>query len=58
MSDAFEVLNVEMQKSKDTWKRIQSRLVADVEHAHEENVRLTQAMAGRNAVSCVSSHMI
>jgi predicted nucleic acid-binding Zn-ribbon protein len=43
MSDEFEVLNAEMQKSKDTWKHIQSRLVANVECAHEENCRLTQA---------------
>jgi predicted nucleic acid-binding Zn-ribbon protein len=49
MSDAFEMLNAEMQKSKDTWKRIQSRLVADVERAYEENVRLSQSMASRNA---------
>jgi FtsZ-binding cell division protein ZapB len=49
MSDAFEVLNAEMQKSKDTWKRFQSRLVADMEGAQEENGRLTQAMASRNA---------
>jgi hypothetical protein len=31
MSDAFEMLNVEMQKSKETWKSIQTRLVAEVE---------------------------
>jgi hypothetical protein len=31
MSEAFEMLNAEMKKSKDTWKRIQTRLVADVE---------------------------
>jgi chromosome segregation ATPase len=49
MSDAFEMLNAEMRKSKDTWKRILSCLVADVERAREENVRLTQAMASRNA---------
>jgi predicted nuclease with TOPRIM domain len=31
MSDAFEMLNAKQQKSKETWKRIQTRLVADVE---------------------------
>jgi predicted nucleic acid-binding Zn-ribbon protein len=49
MLDTLEVLNAEMQKSKDTWKRIQSHLVADVGRAHDENARLTQAMASRNA---------
>jgi hypothetical protein len=49
MLDAFEMLNAEMQKSKDTWKHIQSRLVADVERAHEENYKMTQSMASQNA---------
>jgi hypothetical protein len=31
MSDAFEMLNAEMKKSKESWKRIQTRLMADVE---------------------------
>jgi hypothetical protein len=37
MSDAFSMLNDEHQKSKETWKRIQTRLVADVEGTNEEN---------------------
>jgi chromosome segregation ATPase len=49
MSDAFEMLNAEMKKSKDTWKRIQSRLVADVEQAHEDNGKLNKALENRNA---------
>jgi chromosome segregation ATPase len=49
MSDAFEMLNAEMKKSKDTWKRIQTRLVSDVERAHEDNGKLAQALAHRNA---------
>jgi DNA repair exonuclease SbcCD ATPase subunit len=49
MSDAFEMLNAEMKKSKDTWKRIQTRLVADVEQAHEDNGKLAKALENRNA---------
>jgi chromosome segregation ATPase len=49
MSDAFEVMNVEMEKSKEQWKRIQKGLVAEVERTNEENGRLKQAMASRNA---------
>jgi chromosome segregation ATPase len=49
MSDAFEMLNVEMKKSKDTWKRIQNRLMSGVERAHEDNGRLAQALADQNA---------
>jgi hypothetical protein len=45
MSDAFEMRKVEMKKSKDTWKRIRTHLVTDVERAHEDNVKLTQALA-------------
>jgi FtsZ-binding cell division protein ZapB len=48
MSDAFEMLNAEMRKSKATWKCIQTLLVVDVECAHEENVKLTQTMASQN----------
>jgi hypothetical protein len=40
MSDAFEVLSAEAQKTKETWKRNQSRLVAELEHTNEENARL------------------
>jgi DNA repair exonuclease SbcCD ATPase subunit len=48
MSDAFEMLNAEMKKSKDTWKRIQTRLVSDVERAHEDNGKMAQASENRN----------
>jgi FtsZ-binding cell division protein ZapB len=48
MLGTFEMLNAEMKKSKDTWKRIQTRLVTDVERAHEDNGKLTQALANRN----------
>jgi chromosome segregation ATPase len=49
MSDAFEMLNAEMKKSKDTWKRIQTCLVADVEQAHEEHGKLAKALENWNA---------
>jgi chromosome segregation ATPase len=49
MSDAFEMLNVEMKKSKEMWKRIQSRLVADVEQTTLDNGKLTQALEKRRA---------
>jgi predicted nucleic acid-binding Zn-ribbon protein len=48
MSDAFEVQNTEMQKSKETWKRIQTRLVAEVERTNKENGKLKQAVESRN----------
>jgi hypothetical protein len=37
MPKAFEMLSAEMKKSKDTWKRIQTRLVADVEQTTKDN---------------------
>jgi hypothetical protein len=40
MLEAFEMLNAEMKKSKDTWKHIQTRLVSDVERAHEDKGKL------------------
>jgi hypothetical protein len=49
MSEAFEMLNAEMKKSKDMWKRIQSRQVADVEQTTLENGKLTQALENRRA---------
>jgi predicted Holliday junction resolvase-like endonuclease len=49
MSDAFKMLNAEMKKSKDTWKRIQTRLVVDVEQVHEENSKFTKALENRHA---------
>jgi chromosome segregation ATPase len=49
MSEAFEMLNVEIKKSKDTWKRIQTRLVADVEQKTKDNGKLTQALENRHA---------
>jgi hypothetical protein len=48
MLDAFEVQNAEMQKSKETWKRIQTRLVAEVERTNEENGKLKQAVESWN----------
>jgi chromosome segregation ATPase len=45
MSEAFEMLNAEMKKSKDMWKRIQTRLVADVEQTMKEQ----QALQNRHA---------
>jgi predicted RNase H-like nuclease (RuvC/YqgF family) len=50
MLDAFEMLNAEMKKSKDTWKRIQTRMVSDVERAHEDNGKLAQGLENRNVV--------
>jgi hypothetical protein len=44
MSDAFSMLNEEHQQSKEKWKRIQTRLVADVESTTEENVRLKKVI--------------
>jgi ABC-type nitrate/sulfonate/bicarbonate transport system substrate-binding protein len=49
MLDAFEMLNAEMKKSKDTWKRIQTCVVSDMERAHEDNGKLAQALANQNA---------
>jgi cell division protein FtsB len=49
MSTAFELLTAERQKSKETWKCIQTRLVADVESTTEENGRLKQAVDSLNA---------
>jgi hypothetical protein len=49
MSDAFEMLNAEMKKSKEMWNRIQSRLVADVEQTTLDNGKLTQALEKRRA---------
>jgi chromosome segregation ATPase len=49
MSDAFEMLNAKMNKSKDTWKRIQTRLVSDMERAHKDNGKLAQALENWNA---------
>jgi hypothetical protein len=40
MSDAFEVMNAEMEKNKEWWKNIQTRLVAEVERTNKENARL------------------
>jgi hypothetical protein len=37
MSDAFEVTNAELEKNKERWKDIQTRLVAEVERTNEEN---------------------
>jgi predicted nucleic acid-binding Zn-ribbon protein len=48
MSNAFGVLNAEQQKSKETWKRIQTRLVAEVERTTEEDGRLKQVMESLN----------
>jgi chromosome segregation ATPase len=49
MSEAFKMLNAEMKKSKDSWKRIQTRLVADVEQTTKDNGYLTQALENRHA---------
>jgi predicted nucleic acid-binding Zn-ribbon protein len=49
MSDVFEVLNGEMEKSKEQWKCIQKGLVEEVERTNEVNGRLKQARASRNA---------
>jgi predicted nuclease with TOPRIM domain len=49
MSEAFEMLNAEMKKSKDTWKRIQTRLVADVEQTTKDDGKLTQALENRQS---------
>jgi DNA repair exonuclease SbcCD ATPase subunit len=49
MSTTFEMLTTEQQKNKETWKRIQTRLVADVESTIEENGRLKQAIDSLNA---------
>jgi hypothetical protein len=42
------MLNEEQQKSKDTWKRIQTRLVADVESTTEENGRFKKVVESLN----------
>jgi predicted RNase H-like nuclease (RuvC/YqgF family) len=44
MSDAFSMLNEEHQQSKEKWKWIQTRLVADVESTTEENGRLKKVI--------------
>jgi hypothetical protein len=49
MSTTFEMLTTEQQKNKETWKRIQTRLVADVESTTEENGRLKQVVDSLNA---------
>jgi FtsZ-binding cell division protein ZapB len=49
MSDVFEVQNAEIQKSKETWKLIQTRLVAEVERTNKENGKLKQAVESWNA---------
>jgi chromosome segregation ATPase len=49
MSTAFELLTAEQQKRKETWKRIQTRFVADIESTTEENGRLKQAVDSLNA---------
>jgi chromosome segregation ATPase len=49
MSDAFEMFNAEMKKSKESWNRIQTRLVADVEQTTLDNGKLTQALEKRRA---------
>jgi hypothetical protein len=41
------VLNAK-QQNKETWKRIQTRLVADVERTTEENGRLKQVLDSLN----------
>jgi chromosome segregation ATPase len=43
------MLNAEMKKSNDTWKRIQTRLVADVEQTTKDNGKLTQALENQHA---------
>jgi chromosome segregation ATPase len=42
-------IRVVQKKSKDTWKHIETRLVSDVEGAYEDNGKLAQALANRNA---------
>jgi chromosome segregation ATPase len=49
MSEAFEMLNAEMKKSKEMWKCIQNRLVADVEQTTADNGKQTQALEKRRA---------
>jgi hypothetical protein len=49
MSDAFAILTEEQKKSKAEWKRIQTRLMADVESTAEENGRLKQAVESLTA---------
>jgi hypothetical protein len=49
MSDAFKVMHTKLEKNKEQWKQIQTRLVAEVERTNKENERLKQAMASRNA---------
>jgi chromosome segregation ATPase len=49
MSDAFEVIKAELDESKERWKEVQTRLVAEVERTNEENGRLKQAIASQNA---------
>jgi chromosome segregation ATPase len=49
MLDTFEMLNAEMKKRKDLWKRIQTLLVADVEQTTMDNGKLTQALENRHA---------
>jgi predicted nucleic acid-binding Zn-ribbon protein len=44
MSEAFEILNAEMNKSKEMWKRIETHLVADIEQTTLENGKLKQAL--------------
>jgi chromosome segregation ATPase len=45
MSDPFQSLQEEQKKSKVEWKRIQTRLTADVEITTDENARLKQEVA-------------
>jgi predicted nucleic acid-binding Zn-ribbon protein len=47
-SDAFSMLNEEYQQNKEKWKRIQTRLVADVESTTEENGRLKKVVDSLN----------
>jgi hypothetical protein len=49
MSGAFQILQEQQTKSRAEWKRIQTRLTADVESTTEENGRLKQAVESRTA---------
>jgi hypothetical protein len=48
MLDVFSMLNDEHQQSKEKWKCIQTRLVADVESTTEENGRLKKVVESLN----------
>jgi chromosome segregation ATPase len=45
MSNAFQILQEEQKRRSAEWKRIRTRLTADVESTFEENGRLKQAIA-------------